>query len=62
MQIRVLSVRQPWASLLLSGVKMYECRSWGPRRPGVLLTHASSGKAAGLPELRTERVYKQAIG
>ncbi|MGD9764885.1 MAG: ASCH domain-containing protein [Candidatus Binatia bacterium] len=61
MEIKVLSVRQPWASLLLSGVKKYECRSWGPKRPGVLLMHASSGKAGGLPQLRTERLYQQAI-
>lgn len=61
MDLRVLSVRQPWASLLLSGVKKYECRGWGPRRPGVMLVHASSGKAEGMPELRQERLYQQGI-
>lgn len=61
MQVRVLSVRQPWASLLLSGVKKYECRSWAPRQVGVLLMHASSGKAAGMPELREERLFQRAL-
>lgn len=61
MDLRILSVKQPWAGLLLSGVKKYECRGWGPRRPGVMLLHASSGKALGLPELREERLYQQAV-
>ena len=61
MDLRVLSVRQPWASLLLSGVKKYECRGWGPRHTGVMLMHASSGKAEGMPELRAEPLYQQGI-
>jgi predicted transcriptional regulator len=61
MDLRVLSVRQPWASLVLAGVKRYECRRWRPRKPGVLLMHASSGKAAGMPELRQERPFQAAL-
>lgn len=61
MDLRVLSVKQPWASLLLSGVKKYECRGWGPRRPGVMLLHASSGKSPGMPELREDRLYQRAV-
>ena len=61
MNLRVLSVRQPWASLLLSGVKRYECRRWRPKQPGILLMHASSSKAAGMPEMRRERLFQEAL-
>jgi hypothetical protein len=61
MDIRVLSVRQPWASLLLSGVKRYECRSWRPSRPGLLLLHASSRKANGISTWRSERQFQEAL-
>ena len=37
-----LSVRQPFASLILSGEKRYEARSWLLKEPGWLLLHASS--------------------
>ena len=40
---RALSVRQPWASLLVAGVKTVETRSWRTRHRGPLLIHAASG-------------------
>ena len=42
---QVVSVKQPWASLLLAGVKKYEVRSWAPPYLGYIVLHASSGKA-----------------
>lgn len=35
-----ISVRQPWAALLASGVKSIEIRSWPTRRRGRVLIHA----------------------
>jgi hypothetical protein len=41
--VKVLSLRQPWAYLLASGAKKYETRPWQPRqlRSGELYIHAS---------------------
>ena len=36
-----LSLKQPWAALLSAGVKGVEVRTWGTRRRGPLLVHAS---------------------
>lgn len=35
-----LSVKQPWAALLVAGVKTIEIRSWATRRRGRVLIHA----------------------
>ena len=37
-----ISVRQPWAALLVSGVKTVEVRKWRTRRTGTLYIHAST--------------------
>ncbi|PXY31113.1 ASCH domain-containing protein [Prauserella muralis] len=37
---RALSIRQPWAALILAGHKPVENRTWGTRWRGVLLLHA----------------------
>ena len=42
--MKCLSVRQPWASLLVSGIKDIENRSWDTPYRGKLLIHASSRK------------------
>ena len=39
--IRCLSVRQPWASLIVDGTKTIENRSWQTHYRGPLLIHAS---------------------
>lgn len=36
-----LSVKQPWAALLVGGVKAVEVRTWGTRRRGPVLIHAA---------------------
>src|SRR5262249_17337905 len=36
-----LSVRQPWAALLVGGIKTVEVRTWFTRRRGPVLIHAS---------------------
>ena len=44
-----LSLRQPWATLLVHGRKMIEIRSWSTSHRGKLLIHA-----AKLPDTRRE--------
>src|SRR5437879_1749653 len=39
--MRVLSIRQPWASLLVLGVKRWETRSWHTSHRGPLAIHAA---------------------
>ena len=40
--MKTLSVQQPWASLICSGVKDIENRTWQPKTaPGRILIHAS---------------------
>ncbi len=54
--MKVLSVKQPWATLICSGIKDVENRSWKPNNiPGRLLIHAGATKIgsktfAGVPE------------
>lgn len=43
--MKVLSVQQPWASLICAGIKDVENRTWKPAQvPGRILIHASSKK------------------
>lgn len=42
-ELTVLSVRQPWASLLLTGEDWCENRNWDTQHRGPLWIHASSG-------------------
>lgn len=39
--MKVLSVKQPWASLLVNGYKEFEFRSWKTKFRGKVLIHAS---------------------
>jgi hypothetical protein len=39
---RVLSVQQPWAAAIISGVKPVENRTWATTHRGPLLIHAST--------------------
>jgi hypothetical protein len=43
--MKVLSLLQPWATLVVMGVKQIETRSWSTVHRGPLLIHASKGKA-----------------
>lgn len=40
----MLSIRQPWASLICAGIKDVENRSWNARHRGRMLIHSSSYK------------------
>jgi hypothetical protein len=41
-EIRALTVRQPWAALIVSGEKTVENRGWRTNYRGLLLIHAGS--------------------
>jgi hypothetical protein len=42
--MKVLSLHQPWASLVVMNAKQYEVRRWQTKYRGPLLIHASSRK------------------
>lgn len=48
--MKVISLLQPWASLVVIGAKKIETRSWNTKYRGPLLIHASKKK---IPELRS---------
>ena len=41
--MKVLTLRQPWATLVAEGIKKYEFRSWKTNYRGKLLIHAGVG-------------------
>jgi hypothetical protein len=53
-EVRVLSIRQPWAALILAGVKTVENRTWTTRWRGRILIH--TGKRDDLDGL-LHRIY-----
>lgn len=40
--MKVLTIREPWASLIINGYKEYEFRSWKTNYRGKILIHTSS--------------------
>ena len=49
--MKVLSIQQPYASLIMLGFKTIETRSWATKYRGELLIHASAGKQyKGIPD------------
>jgi hypothetical protein len=49
--MKVLSLLQPWATLVVIGAKKVETRSWTSDHRGELLIHASTGKAGAMTAL-----------
>ena len=41
--MKVLTLKQPWASLVANGYKVYEFRTWKTKYRGELLIHAGCG-------------------
>lgn len=42
-KVKVLTLRQPWATLVAEGIKKYEFRSWKTNYRGKVLIHAGTG-------------------
>ena len=57
--MKVLSLLQPWATLVVIGAKKIETRSWRSTYRGELLIHASNGKKGGI--LVAEPPFKKYI-
>ena len=43
MTLKVLTLKQPWASLVAEGIKKYEFRTWKTNYRGKILIHAGAG-------------------
>ena len=41
---KVLTIKEPWATLIINGYKKYEFRSWKTNYRGKILIHAGKGK------------------
>lgn len=48
--MKCLSLTQPWASLVIMGIKQYETRGWSTKHRGPLLIHAAKGTAPAVKE------------
>lgn len=46
--MKALSLLQPWASLVVMGVKKIETRGWSTKYRGDILIHASTGKSGNI--------------
>ena len=57
--MKVLSLLQPWASLVVKGAKKIETRTWTTTHRGELAIHASLGKKAAY--LATEQPFNKYI-
>ena len=42
-QLKIITIKQPWATLIAAGYKKYEFRSWKTKYRGPLLIHAGKG-------------------
>jgi hypothetical protein len=59
--MHALSVMQPWASLIVAGVKRVETRSWRTGFRGRLAVHASSGLPPGYDDLVGREPVRSAL-
>jgi hypothetical protein len=44
--MKVLSLLQPWATLVMIGAKQFECRTWKTAHRGPMVIHASAKRPA----------------
>jgi len=54
--MKVLSLLQPWATLVVIGAKKFECRSWNTEYRGPIIIHASGKK----PNRREKLFFREA--
>lgn len=47
LELRALTIRQPWAELILRGRKPYEIRSWSTKYRGPLVIHSAAKVNSG---------------
>ena len=54
--MKVLSLLQPWATLVVVGAKKFECRSWKTNYRGTIIIHASAKR----PNYREKVFFEEA--
>lgn len=59
--MKVLSLTQPWATLVVIGAKKFETRSWKTGYRGELLIHASKEFPKHCRELCAEKPFMEAL-
>jgi hypothetical protein len=45
--VKCITIRQPWASLIVAGIKDIECRTWATSHRGLLYIHAAAARPDG---------------
>lgn len=55
--MKVISIRQPWAQLIVTSHKQFETRNWTTKHRGDILIHASAGKMTKLEK----KIYGEGI-
>src|SRR5262249_18463111 len=59
--MKAISLKQPWASLLVLGAKRFETRSWHTEHRGPLLVHASKDWPVAARELCLCEPFRSAL-
>lgn len=59
--MKTISLMQPWASLIILGVKQFETRSWDTKHRGRLLIHASQKKDPAYAQLCVNSPFNKFI-
>jgi len=59
--IKAISLKQPWATLVITGAKKYETRSWKTGHRGALAIHASRSFSAQLARLCQHEPFRSAL-
>jgi len=63
--MKAITVKQPWASLICSGIKDIENRTWKTNFRGRVLIHAGKGKQYSIHQLLSidqKRAFEKAVG
>jgi hypothetical protein len=59
--IKAISLKQPWATLVITGAKTYETRSWKTGHRGALAIHASRSFSRQLARLCQHEPFRSAL-
>jgi len=64
--MKTLTVKQPWASLIVSGIKDIENRTWKTNFRGRILIHAGMAKTSGMMAVYLNRAqyakFRESVG
>ena len=59
--MRCLSLHQPWATLVVSGEKVYETRGWKTEHRGLLVIHASKKFSEVVRDLCQQEPFRSSL-